>query len=236
METNVSISAQKRRSDFGTFQMTARDLAILTWIGEQYAIRVDHLQVLAGREADHDLKEPGILSEPGVRRLYNRWAKAGWIEKRKLLAHDPIWVWLSKRGIAETGLDFPAHTPSVGRLAHMHAVNGVRLYVENKLGTEAKWISDRQVNIERKAEKKRHLVDGELFYEETHIALEVELTLKKRARLDSILRELKRDYAAVWYFATEECYNPLENAIQAVPGHEETFVLYRLSEVLGGNG
>ena len=56
------------------------------------------------------------------------------------------------------------------------------------------------------------------------------------ASLEAILKELKQDYGSVWYFAADECYTAVKHAIEGVPKHEETFVLYRLSSIMTAGG
>lgn len=217
-----------RRSDYGQVRATERDLYLLKWIGEQYAVRVDQLRELA------QVYKGSELSAPTIKWLVSRWKEAGWVEKQVLLAGHPQWVWLTREGYRDAGLEYPYARPSVSRLRHIYHTNAVRLWIERRSRGKAQWTSDRSVNPERKAEGKRHFIDGEVFYEDRNIALEVELTQKSRTRLDSILSELKKDYEAVWYFASPECYTAVKAAIESVPGHEETFVLYRLEAVFEG--
>ena len=226
---------RKRRSDHGTVQMTPRDLVILRWIGDQYAIRLDHLASLAGRESEADLKIEGELARPSVQRLYNRWLKAGWIEKRKLFAADPQWVWLTKAGLKDVGLEYAYRVPSIARLAHIYAVNAVRLAIEAKLKGQAHWCSDRQVNLERKERGSRHVVDAEVVYPDKQIkvAIEVELTQKTKKSLEAVLAELQREYTAVWYFIAEECYAPVAQVIEAQPSSKKTFAIYHLRDYGG---
>lgn len=217
-----------RRSDYGQVRATDRDLYLLKWIGEQYAVRVDQLKELA------EVYKGSGLSVPTIKWLTNRWREAGWVEKQVLLSGQPQWVWLTREGYKDAGLEYPYARPSVSRLKHIYYTNAVRLWIEKRSRGEALWTSDRSINPERKLEGKRHFVDGEVFYEDKRIALEVELTQKSRPRLDSILRELKKDYEAVWYFASIECYTAVKNAIESVPGHQEIFVLYHLENVFEG--
>ena len=51
-----------------------------------------------------------------------------------------------------------------------------------------------------RSEVRAHLPDAVLLGEQ-RIAIEVELTLKSRARLDAIVRDLGETYEQVWYFA-----------------------------------
>ena len=49
------------------------------------------------------------------------------------------------------------------------------------------------------------------------IAIEVELTLKSRARLGAIVDELSQDYDQVWYFAPERLRPALAELAAAAP-------------------
>jgi DNA-binding MarR family transcriptional regulator len=217
---------RKSRSDKGQVRATERDFKIMTYIGEQYAISLDHLKKLLEME-----KGEG-LSESTVKRLCTRWENAGWIEKKKLLAYRPQWVWLTRTGLQEMELDYPHRAPSLARLNHIYYANAVRLHIEEKHGDAVEWRSDRLVNVERKADKKKHIIDGELLFQGAVIAIEVELSKKSKKRLSSILRELRRDYKYVWHFAADECYQVVKEAIENIPNHRETFVLYSLSNIL----
>ncbi|MCA9923706.1 MAG: hypothetical protein KC421_15110 [Anaerolineales bacterium] len=226
-------SSKTRRSDFGTIQATERDLYILSWLGEMYAASLDHLRILAAIKSNNaEMQSNGRVGYSAVKNLYRRWSKAGWIEKQKLLAGRPQWVWLSRRGLQQSGLSYPYREPSLARLQHIHVVNAVRLFVEQKLENKARWVSERDINQVRKNDRKKHLVDGEVLYQGVKIAVEVELNRKSQKRLASILHELKRDYQAVWYFADDSCYNTVKTAVRRIPEHQNTFVLYRLSDVL----
>lgn len=220
---------RKSRSDKGQVRATERDLRIMTYIGEQYAISLNHLKQLL------EMEKGERLSDATVKRLCIRWERAGWIEKRKLLASQPQWVWLSKTGLQEMELEYPYRAPSLARLNHIYYANAVRLYIEKRRGSAVEWISDRLVNVERKAERKKHIVDGELLLEGATIAIEIEISKKSKRRLSSIVRELKRDYKYIWYFAADECYQNVKEAIESVPNHQETFVLYSLSKILKGD-
>lgn len=216
----------KRRSDFGTVVLTNRDINIFLWMGEQYAIRFDHLQILAGG-----------LSYKAAYRLSTRWVKAGYVIRQKIFVGQPMWLWLTAKGLKAVGLDVPYHTPAISRLAHIHTVNSVRLYIENRVGETARWVGEREANALRKLAKKKHLVDGELEYGDGHVVgIEVELTQKRKIRLNNIVRELKRDYDTVWYFAAPECYNAVQSAIERIPNHEETFILHPLSSIIDNSG
>lgn len=230
MSENVIV---KQRSDRGRVILTPRDIHILLWMGEQFAIRFDHFQILAGRLSQN----PSAVSEDGLSykaayKISTRWVNAGLVERKKIFVGEPMWLWLTKKGLDTIGLDLSNHNPAISRLAHIHAVNAVRLYVEQKVGDQARWICEREANALRKASTKRHLVDGELEFQDQIIALEIELTQKRKQRLNSIVRELARDYKTVWYFASDECHTAVKNGIEQFPGHKKVFKLYRLSSIM----
>lgn len=234
----MSNTETKRRSDYGQVRATPRDLELLGWIGEQFAVNTDQLKSLVNRWKRLNEPEWGEASigDETVRYILKRWAKAGWVEHRKLLARQPAWVWLSKAGLNDFHLPYPVHTPAVGRLSHIYHVNMVRLYIEHRL-PEARWVSERQINVERKAEGKRHLVDGEILYQNTVIGVEVEQTQKSRRRLGSIVNELAEDYEAVWYFVAETAGPAIHETIAKREGTRDpdrwqTFVIYPLEDTL----
>ena len=229
----------KRRSDYGTVRATARDLDLLRWIGDQFAVNTDQLKTLMNRwkRANEPNWQDASLSDETVKWLIDRWRKAGWVESRKLLAREPAWVWLSKEGLTEMGLEYPVYTPVAGRLNHIYLVNMVRLYIEKKRGDEVQWISERQINVERKKEGKRHMVDGEAVYQGTVIGVEVEQTQKSKRRLASIVRELEQDYEAVWYFVAAPAMEAVREAISRIEGADKqdkwrNFIIYPLADAL----
>jgi len=225
---------RKKRSDSGRVILTTRDLALLKWIGEQYAIRFDHLQVLATRYSA-DLPNE-VLGYHGVYGLSSRWVKLGLVERKKIFVGHPMWLWLTKKGLETAGLEHPYKVPAISRFAHVHAVNGVRLHVEAKVGDSARWICEREANALRKEAGQTHLIDGLVEYpdEDEIVGVEVELTQKRQTRLNSILKELRANYKNVWYFASDESYSAVEGAIKRLPDHDEdeTFILYRLSSIM----
>lgn len=214
--------ARKTRSDAGTVRATERDTALLKWIAEQYATRFDQLH----RLVESDRGAP--VTESNIKWLLGRWHKAGWIERQKLLARKPQWVWLSRYGLNDFGLEFPYLKPSVGRLAHMYQVNEVRQFIEQKR-PETVWVSERQANLVRKQSDKKHRVDGEVYLEGVRIAVEVELSQKSRGRMYSIMTELKKDYDTIWYFVHPDCEKAVAEAIKRIPYHQDTFIMYRLT-------
>ena len=186
MEHGVKLAEQveiKRRSDYGQVVLNRRDFDILLWMGEQFAIRFDHVQKLAGKLSENQsaVSEEG-LSYKATHRITSRWVRAGLVERKRIFMEEPLWLWLTPKGVDAIGLDLDKRPPALSRLAHIHAVNAVRLRVEERIGDKARWIGEREANVLRKRDNKnKHLVDGELEYVDGHIvAIEVELTQNKQ--------------------------------------------------------
>ena len=135
---------RKARSDKGFIMATTRDLYCIKWIAEQYAARFDQIQKLLSRFPDkHKPFRAGkLIAETTTRDLIARWQRAGWIEYRRVLADGRGFAWCTKKGLALVGLDetFTARVPASTRLAHIYAVNQVRLWMDLQ-GFE--WTSER---------------------------------------------------------------------------------------------
>jgi hypothetical protein len=114
--------SRARRWDAGPMP-TARDLAALRWIGEQYTVRLDVAAVLLSRLS---LEPIGLLSRRTIRQRVDRWEQAGWITRNRLLGHS--WIIATAAGLRHAGLDhLEPWQPAAVRLAHHHAVSLVRL-------------------------------------------------------------------------------------------------------------
>ncbi|HEX6656124.1 MAG TPA: hypothetical protein VF153_07940, partial [Candidatus Limnocylindria bacterium] len=113
-------------------EATARDLAALRFVGEQYALRSDVLAVVLGRLSPATVRDTGRLGDRTVRQRVERWEAAGWAERRRMLSHT--WILATRAGLRLAGLDFDPWTPAVDRLAHHHAAAVVRLAREPQPG------------------------------------------------------------------------------------------------------
>jgi hypothetical protein len=67
--------------------LTTRDAAALRFVGEHYAVRADVLAVVLGRLSPAMPQAPGMLGVRTLRQRLGRWQQAGWVERRRLLAH-----------------------------------------------------------------------------------------------------------------------------------------------------
>jgi protein involved in plasmid replication-relaxation len=165
--------------------LSGRDLRVLAWTGEQYAVQVDQLEVLLG------------CSERTVQRVLARLRAAGLVSTRRVLVDEPAWVLPTVAGLRACSSSFGVWEPKLGLLAHVAAVNDVRLHVE-AMSPGSEWVCERALARERRAGQ--HLPDGLVLLDGQRVAVEVELTVKSRRRVTAILDDLARRFEATVYF------------------------------------
>ena len=226
----VTVEGEKRRrSDRGSVRLTERDLQSLTWIGEQYAIRIDQLARLLGRPVGR------ALAESTTRAAINRWERAGLARSRKVTVREPGFVWLTHRGLREVGLSFKRWEPSASTCSHIYWTNQVRLYVEAR-HPEFAWTPERAMRsglpMQTVSDAASHIADGELRAEDAVVGVEIELTAKSAPRRESIMRALIDTYATVWYFAPPNIQRLLEATSEKLEGSRKDRVrVYPLEKV-----
>jgi hypothetical protein len=162
-----------------------RDLDVLVWLGEQYGARVNQLEILL---------ECGPRT---VQRVIGRLCDAGLVTTRRLLIGEPTWVIPTSAGLRAAGEGFGIWNPRIGLLAHVAAVNDVRLHVRAR-SPESEWIPERLLARERQPSE--HLPDGVVITDGQRVAIEVELTVKSKRRVTATLDELAGRFDAVLYF------------------------------------
>ncbi len=183
-------SDRRRRSDFGSVRLSGRDAQLLLLVGEQYAITVEQLASLIGR------------THRTARWLRDRWQKAGWVASRQLEAGGPSYIWLTRQGTRVALSPYRTWEPNPALAAHIEAVTETRLLLERRLWL-GEWQSERTLakTYGRRSQVRLHLPDAVLVTGEGQVAVEVELSLKSRARLETIVADLGERYQQVWYFA-----------------------------------
>jgi hypothetical protein len=186
---------------------TARDLAALRFVGQQYAVRADVAALLLTRLSTTGPEAGGQLSRRAVREQLGRWERAGWAERRRLLDHT--WVLPTRAGLRLAGLEFDPWTPALDRLAHHHAVAVVRLVREPAPGRGG-WVCERAL-WRRRGKASWHLADAALpvpvpeawqqqGIDQAWELIEVELTQKARPRTVAALKTRPPHTAAVTYY------------------------------------
>ncbi len=162
-----------------------RDLEVVGWLAEQYAGRVDHVEVLLG------------AGPRTVQRTLARLRAVGLIRTQKMLVGEPAWVLPTAAGMAACSSGFGVWHPRIGLLNHVAAVNDVRLHIQGR-APSTEWIPERVLARDRLAGE--HLPDGVAIVDGRRVAIEVELTLKSRRRVTAILDDLTTRFDAVLYW------------------------------------
>lgn len=189
-------------------QVTVRDVEVLGWVADQYAVRTDVIRALLGNGTP--------LSDSRTRAVIARWQRAGLAESRRFFAQAPHVVWPTKAGLALVRPGWRLRAPSLPLLHHLHAVSVVRLAIERR-GQGTDWVSERTL-YKRRATPDAHVADA-LFTSTRGVqtALEVELTVKAGERVRDIVRDLTLDHEAVLYVVGDPRVGAVvESAVLAV--------------------
>lgn len=207
-------SGRRPRRDKGSYQVSARDVELLGLIAEQYAVTLDQLARLIGRRYRT------------ARGLRDRWCNAGWTESAKLTVHLPPFIWLTNRGRRVADSAYRTWQPNHGLATHIEAVTELRLLLERELRLGS-WECERSLaqTWPSRSERRPHLPDAVLACPE-RIAIEVELTLKSRARLATIVEQLSWDHDSVWYFAPDRLRPALFDFAASAPHDNVTVHRY----------
>ncbi len=213
--------------------VTARDVAALVWLGQQYAARSDVLRVLLGRLSPSSTRVEGMLGETTLRDVLDRWQDRGLIERDRLLGH--VWAAPTAKALRLVGLDVRPWSFVIPQLAHVHAVGVVRLALEPSIPPGGRWVSEREL----RGESARHVPDGAvelpdrsddtgtgLYGQDVdplprRVAVEVELTRKNSARLrESWQRPRHGRWTRTVYYAPAEVAGYLDRQLARIrPRH-----------------
>lgn len=171
------------------------DIPILDLISEQGAIPVDQL----ARFLDFKLDK--------AKRTVKRLHEAGLLRREKLLASEPEWVWLSKRGARFSTTDLSAPRPKVGSLALMRATNDVRIKI-TKANPDIRWVSRRVLLREfgRNASVPKAVVE---VGDERH-AIEVRPNVGPEKKVVEQIQRRLYDYDAAVYFCAPKALKQVE--------------------------
>jgi len=94
-----------------------RDVAGLLLCGDMYGAPYDLLAAALGVRPDR------------LRGIVARWRRARYCATGRL-GPSPACYWLTRAGLAVTGLGYASSRPTLGRLAHIRAVLAVRLSLQ----------------------------------------------------------------------------------------------------------
>ena len=172
-----------------------RELMMLHWLCEQFAARYDHLEALVGR------------SKVTTWRMVTNLREAGCVESRKIMVGESMWVFPTKKGLNRCGLTYRPVAPRSMSLAHIAAINDVRLHIQHS-SEETSWVSERRLVKENPGAG--HLPDGVAIYEGRRVAIEVELTKKIPSIVKAKLDAIEPRFDAVVYFCAPAPYRQLK--------------------------
>jgi len=175
--------------------MGHRRLMVLHWLCEQFAARYDHLEALIG------------TGRGPVAKLVTELRDTGYVETRKILAGEPIWVFPTRAGLKACGLTYRPVAPISMSLAHIAAINEVRLHIQLS-SEETRWVSERQMVAEGCSGSLQP--DGVAIHEGRRVAIEAELTRKGSRILKAKLNQIEPRYDAVVYFCAPAPYRRLK--------------------------
>jgi hypothetical protein len=203
---------QGRRRDTGSTLVTERDLLALCWMGEQYCILFDQLQLLLSLYAQTRHKhEATPLQVPATYKVMRRWLELGYIDPpRRFLAGQSPCLWLSREGLAELELPYPYNPPRLGSIKHRYAVNAVRLHMQRRRFTQqVQWVSQRTLALEAEGHP---LPDAELQYRGLRQFIAIQVMEKEPPLLSgeiTRLTALANRYTQIWYFLAPEALEPM---------------------------
>ncbi len=204
--------------------LTQRDIAIVEWVGRQGAVRAEHVMARfsIGRTAAY-------------RRLHEL-VDSGLLRRHRLLYRDGGLLTATAEGLRCAGLDrlTPARI-SLALVPHMIASAAFAADLEPRLVDE-QLLSDREhraaeiaagepiasaiIGAPRGRHEGLHRPDFALIKRDGGdvVAVEIELTLKNRTRLERILRGYLRNQnvAVVRYYARREIAQAVERVARAV--------------------
>lgn len=221
-ESVVEQLGRKRRRDAGRLQITERDEAVLPWVSDMYAVRLDQLQMLLDRHSGTERKASESASLDGARHVLERWEKLGFAESQKVFAKQPRWLWLTRKGLARLDRGFRYRKPADVMLKHYYEVNRVRLYLESREDLELFWRPERELRPHEAKEWGKHFVDGEAILADAEegeivVGIEIELAQKRPAELRRILGWLVAHYDPVWYYTGPKSHAGVARAIADLP-------------------
>ena len=203
-------------------QVTDRDVEVLGWVADQYAVRTDVIRWLLGGGRP--------LSDSRTRAIVARWQRAGLVESRRFFAGAPHVVWPTRVGTALVRPGWRSRPPTLSLLPHHHAVSQVRLAIERR-GQGSEWVCER-VLYKQRSSPDAHVPDGTFRSSGGPVtAVEVELTLKSADRLRDIVRDLTLDHEAVLYVVADTTIGRAVTAVAEALGEQDRVHVVELARL-----
>jgi hypothetical protein len=198
--------------------ITQRELTILRWTGEQYALPMAVVAELITR--DHVSVESAARV---ARRLAERLGQLGYADRRPAVGR--WWLVPTRRGLRAAGLDYRAWDIAAHEwsLPHLTMTAQLRLYLERTYPT-ATWESDRGIRQRWQGSgAKVRLADGGLHWSDDASAtgIELERYVKKPSRYQGAVMDVDPAWnAGVWWFTPAGQVELLTARLRAAGGGE----------------
>jgi hypothetical protein len=178
--------------------ITERELTVLRWVGEQYAVPMALLAELVGRDP-----AVGPASAP---RLAERLAGLGYAGRPHAVGR--WWLVPTRTGLRAAGLDYQAWdiTAHEWSLNHLILCARLRLHLEQAT-PEAWWESDRAIRARRHGSGARvRIADGGLHFDAGgSVGVELERYVKKPPRYQAAVLDVDPAWTqGVWWFTPPE--------------------------------
>lgn len=199
--------------------LTERDINILRFINDMGFCEMPHIDKKFG------------LKKTTNYRVINKLIEYELVQHKRIIFGRHGIFYLTKKGSSYTDLP-PIKNISLGIYYHHVALIDVHLKLL-ELYPEASWLSERklkQENMSTGLGNLKHTSDGILsFSDEKKIAIEVELTMKSKRRLNQIVKFYAANLAIneVWYYCKKSIHSPLISQIGTLP-----FIKIRLLDEL----
>ena len=211
--------------------LTERDLAVLTWLGEQYGAPLGVVRELLAQHAP----PPAGPAAAGWRQagetpdglaVARKWA--GRMLRAKLVAcQRPLgatWVVPTRAGLEFAGLEYKVWRPTGWKLGHVAAVGRLRLRLA-ALYPEATWTSERAIRSRWAGSGARvRFADGQLdFPGTTCVGVELELHRKDPRTYEGTVADVDPAFDQVWWFVPSPSGGPkveitwLRAVLEAIP-------------------
>ncbi len=181
-------------------QLTDRDKAILCFINECGFCVMPQIQ----REFN--------LKFPRSYQVMKRLIEAGYVLHKEIFKHQHGIYHLTKKGAAQTSLP-PVLQISLGGYQHQLLITDIRQHLCFK-HSNTKWISERYLKQQKfyyGIGKAGHIADGILVFSDKKVAIEVELSMKGKRRIEKILSAYggQLDITEAWYFCADHLISPM---------------------------
>lgn len=171
-------------------RLTERDLCLMQWLHKFAYVSIEQLQ------------QKMHISKSTIYSRLHKLVEANYLQHRYILHGLPGIYFLTKKGCKLVNNFLPQlQRIAIANYRHDLMVINLAIYLENKYNVE--YISERQLRSQSNHNYNfSHLPDGEIYLQNKHIAIEVELTRKSSRRIQKILQYYSSNlhYSEVWYF------------------------------------